>query len=77
MSRSVEELAARLGLPAERLALLEGHAEADVAVLADAVGLAVLAEDRAVEDGLAAALRMVPPPLRGRARALLLGDDDA
>lgn len=74
MSRSVlETLAARLDLPVERLAVLEGCTEADLEVLDDAVGLAVRAEDQAVEDGLNAAVRFVPRPLRGRARVLIFG----
>ncbi|MDT9592497.1 hypothetical protein RDV89_05425 [Nocardioides zeae] len=64
-------LAARLGVPAEHLRALDGCAAEDVALLDDAVELALRAEDRAVSDGLAAAVRFVPRPLRGRARALL------
>lgn len=75
MSRPVlAAMAGRLDLPVERLALLERYSDDDLAVLDDAVGLAARAEDRAVQDGLDAAVRFVPRPLRGRARALLFGN---
>lgn len=71
----VTSIAERLELPSERLALLEGYSEDDLSVLDDAIALAIRAEDKAVEDGLTEALRFVPRPLRGRARALLFGSD--
>lgn len=75
MSRSVlDGMARRLDLPVERLALLAAYDDEDLTVLDDAVALAIRAEDHAVEQGLSEALRFVPRPLRGRARALLFGD---
>ena len=76
MSRPVLTAMARLlDLPVERLALLEDHDDADLTVLDDAISLAIRAEDRAVADGLEEAVRFVPRPLRGRARALMFGTD--
>ncbi|MDQ1103968.1 hypothetical protein [Nocardioides zeae] len=76
MSRPVlTSMARRLDLPVERLALLEAYDEADLTVLDDAISLAIRAEDRAVADGLEEAVRFVPRPLRGRARALVFGTD--
>lgn len=74
MSRPVlTAMARRLDLPVERLALLEAYDDADLTVLDDAISLAIRAEDRAVADGLEQAVRVVPRPLRGRARALMFG----
>ncbi|WP_157571667.1 hypothetical protein [Nocardioides alkalitolerans] len=76
MSRpSLETLASRLDLPVASLAVLEACTDDELAVLDEAVALAVMAEDQAVEHGLDAAVRFVPRPLRGRARKLVFGSE--
>lgn len=68
---SATRIATTLRIPAARLAALDHHAEADVAVLADAVDAAVQAQTAELDAALEKALRFIPRPLRGRARSLL------
>jgi hypothetical protein len=68
-------LAEVLGTGTAELQGLADCPDEDLARLTTWVTELLAAEDAAVEHGLHAALRAVPLPLRGRARALLLGDD--
>lgn len=74
-SPRVLAIAERLDLPADRVAFLDSYDDADLAVLDDALRVAIRAEDEVVDKGLAEALRFVPRPLRGRARTMLFGSE--
>lgn len=68
------DLAAALEVDPSALEALADCREEDLATLAEAVAAMLAREDEQVEAGLRQALAAVPLPLRGRARALLLGD---
>lgn len=72
---SLTTLANLLGVPPDRLDGLRDLAEGDLARLAGHVEALLAAEDAAVEEGVHRTLAAVPAPLRGRARAVLLGED--
>lgn len=68
-------IAERLGIPYADLSALDTCTDEELARLDATLAKTIAAEDRAVDDGFAEALRFVPRPLRGRAKVLLFGGD--
>lgn len=64
-----------LAVPEEALAVLGGLPADDQARFAQTVEAAVTAEIRRVDHALEATLKLVPAPLRARARGLLFPGD--
>lgn len=58
------------------LGALASYDDAQLAALDRAVAAAMAADDDAVESGVEGAVRLVPRPLRGRARAMLFPRGD-
>lgn len=77
MSEGLGRLAATLAVDEERLAPLQAYDEARLLRLDELIQEALSAEDQAFADGLEAALRLVPRPLRGTARKMLSHEGDA
>ena len=70
---ALEALRTRLGAD---LDMLTAYDAAQLAVLDRAVAAAMATDDAAVEAGFEGSVRIVPRPLRGRARALLFPGGD-
>lgn len=68
------QLASRLGVPAERLAVLDQFADRDVDRLVAVVTAAITTQSRELDAALERALGFVPALLRKRARKLLFGE---
>lgn len=77
MSEGLGRLAATLAVDKDRLGPLQGYDDARLLRLEELIRQALSAEDQAFADGLEAALRLVPRPLRGTARKMLSHGGDA
>ena len=68
---SLRELADLLGVPEKKLGMLSGVAQENLAHLRDSINASVAEQEGLIQKGIETGLKVVPAPLRGRARAIL------
>ena len=68
---SLSELADLLGVPEKKLAMLSGLGQENLAHLRDSINASVAEQEGLIQKGIETGLKVVPSPLRGRARAIL------
>jgi len=73
---ALERLAGTLDVPVERLDYLRRLDPAHVGRLDSLVGQAILRDEAAIDRGMERTLRFLPRPLRGRARRMLVPEEE-
>ena len=73
----MSELAELLGVPEKKLGMLSGVAQENLAHLRDSINATVAEQEGLIQKGIERSLKVIPAPLRGRARALLVPGGEA
>jgi hypothetical protein len=73
VTTTIDALARRLRVEPERLHMLAGIAESDLAHLDAAVGRTIAAEDAAVAQGFSDSLKFLPAPVRLALKKIVFG----
>lgn len=74
---SLRELADLLGVPEKRLGMLSDVAQENLAHLRDSINVSVADQEGLIQKGIEKGLKVIPAPLRGRARAILFPGGEA